>query len=217
MPRQFPACLASVLALAAVSTLLIEPAGAQYGTSATGGRGLPWENNRVRVRELSVEPAAPLPAGGDQVLVYLTADPDGRLPADAVWQAAGGATVNNRGPSRLDAIAIELKDAAGGSRGTPPETLDVQYGIDVSTVIDNPRVLVAKLRYGPLAYGGPLHFHAEDVIVVYLRGGYTYPGADFWGAVRVGRGDVDVIPANTMHRLANAGSDPLELLVIVPK
>jgi len=98
MPRQFPACLASVLALAAVSTLLIEPAGAQYGTSATGGRGLPWENNRVRVRELSVEPAAPLPAGGDQVLVYLTADPDGRLPADAVWQAAGGATVNNRGP-----------------------------------------------------------------------------------------------------------------------
>ena len=66
-------------------------------------------------------------------------------------------------------------------------------------------------------FASAVHFHAEDVIVVYLRGGYTYPGADFWGAVRVGRGDVDVIPANTMHRLANAGSDPLELLVIVPK
>ena len=90
-------------------------------------------------------------------------------------------------------------------------------GVNVSTVIDNDRVLVLKQRYEPIAYGGPQHFHGEDVLLVYLRGGYTWPLADLWGASRVRRGEVDVIPANTLHRLGNAGGDPLELLVIVPK
>jgi quercetin dioxygenase-like cupin family protein len=139
------------------------------------------------------------------------------MPSEAVWQSADAGAVQNRGPVRLDAIAIELKDARGSSAGTPPEALDKQYGVDVSTVIDNPRVLVTRQRYGPTAYGGPLHLHPEDVIVVYLRGGYTWPGADLWGASRVRRGDVDVIPANTLHRLSNAGSDSLELLAIVPR
>jgi hypothetical protein len=58
--------------------------------------------------------------------------------------------------------------------------------------------------------------HPEDVVIVYLRGGYAWPTTDAWGAERVSRGDVDVIPANTFHRPGNAGSDPLELLEIVP-
>ncbi len=203
---------------AGVAALLIAPVQAQYGVSSAGGLQLPFENNRVRITQLSVAPGATLPAPANRVLVYLTADADGRMPAEAVWQSADAGAMQNRGPVRLDAIAIEFKDVPrGSSAGTPPEALDKQYGVDVSTVIDNPRVLVTRQRYGPTAYGAPLHLHPEDVIVVYLRGGYTWPGADLWGASRVRRGDVDVIPANTLHRLSNAGSDPLEFLTIVPR
>ena len=200
------------------AALLAAPIRAQYGTPQAGGLQLPFENNRVRISALSVAPGGSLPTAANRVLVYLTADADGRMPAEAVWQSADAGTMQNRGPARLEAIAIEFKDAPRGpGDGTPPEALDAQYGVDVSTVIDNPRVLVTRQRYGPIAYGAPLHLHREDVIVVYLRGGYTWPGADLWGASRVRRGDVDVIPANTLHRLSNAGSDPLELLTIVPR
>ncbi len=177
---------------------------------------MPWENNRFRLTQISVAPGATLPVRGDHVLVYLTADPDGRMPAEAVWRSAGATAVVNRGPVRLDAIAIELKDARGAASGTLSEALDEQYGVNVSPLIDNDRVLVVKQRYEPLAYGGPLHFHGEDGLVVYLRGGYL-AARRFWGASRVRRGEIDVIPANTPHRLGNAGGDPLELLVIVPK
>ena len=101
---------------------------AQYSGTGSGQRQRgPLENNRIRLTQLSVEPGATLPAGGNQVLVYLTADPDGRFPAEAVWQAAGAGAVQNRGPARLDAISIELKDVQGTSSGTPPEALDAQY------------------------------------------------------------------------------------------
>jgi quercetin dioxygenase-like cupin family protein len=139
------------------------------------------------------------------------------MAADAVWQEET-APLENRGPARLDGLAIELLDRPAAPAGvTPPEALDAAYGVTVTTVIDNPRVLVVKHRYDPLAYAGPLHFHDADVLVVYLRGGYTWPPDGFWGPARVRRGDVGVIPANTPHRLANAGGDPLELLVIVPR
>jgi hypothetical protein len=209
--------LSPVFAALALAALLADPIAAQYGRQGDGRLGVPWENNRFRLTEISVAPGATLPARGDQVLVYFTADPEGRMPAEAVWQAAGAAAVVNRGPARLEAMAIELKDARGPASGTPGEALDRQYGVNVSTLIENDRVLVVKHRYEALAYGGPLHFHGEDVLVVYLRNGYTWPLADLWGAARVRRGEIDVIPANTPHRLGNAGGDPLELLVIVPK
>ena len=153
-----------IVATLALGALLTVPVMAQYsGTGGGGRRSGPLANNRIRLTQFSVEPGATLPAGGNQVLVYLTADPDGRFPAEAVWQAAGGSAVQNRGPARLDAISIELKDVQGTSSGTPPEALDAQYGVEVTRLIDNPRVLVTKHRYGPTAYGSPLHFHGEDV------------------------------------------------------
>jgi quercetin dioxygenase-like cupin family protein len=208
-----------IVAALTLGALLTQPVGAQYGGPAGSVlQNLPWENNRIRVTRLSAEPGATLPAAGNQVLVYLTAGPDGRMPAEAVWQPAGAGTVQNRGRVRLEALAIELKDAPpSATSGTPLEAVYSSYGVDVSSLIDNPRVVVTKQRYEPISYGGPLHFHAEDVLVVYLRGGQTWPMSGFWGASRVRRGDVEVIPANTLHRLGNASSDPLELLVIVPR
>jgi quercetin dioxygenase-like cupin family protein len=216
MTRRASVLLSPVVAALALAAVLPEPTRAQYGP-LTGGLTLPWDSARARVTQFSVAPSATLPTGTNRVLVYFTADPDGKMPADAVWQG-DGAAIQNRGPDRLDGLAIDLKDTPRPPAGvTPPEALDAKYGVEVSTVIDNPRVLVMKQRYDPLAYAGPLHFHGDDVLVVYLRGGYTWPASAFWGAARVRRGDVDVIPANTPHRLANAGGDPLELLVIVPK
>lgn len=217
MTRRALASIAPVVAGLALAASVAAPAVAQYGP-LTGGLTLPWAGARTRVTRLSVAPQAALPSGGNRVLVYLTADPDGRMPADAVWQG-DAATVQNHGPARLDGLAIELTERQTASAGgaTPPEALDAAYGVTVTTVIDNPRVLVLKHRYDPLAYAGPLHFHDADVLVVYLRGGFTWPADGFWGPARVRRGDVDVIPANTPHRLANAGGDPLELLVIVPR
>jgi quercetin dioxygenase-like cupin family protein len=206
-----------IVAALALGALLIQPVGAQYG-SAISVPSLPWENSRIRLTRLSIEPGAALPAAGNQVLVYLTADPEGRMPVEAVWQPVGGAAVENRGRVRLEAIAIELKDAPQRVAGeTPLEALDSSDGVTVSRLIDNSRVVVAKHRYEPIAYGGPLHLHPEDVLVVYLRGGQTWPLSGLWGAAPVRRGDVEVIPANTLHRLANASSDPLELLVVVAK
>ena len=208
-----------VLAALALGSLLSPSAAAQSDPSATSGRqGVAWENNRIRLKQVSVEPGAALPAGGDQVLIYLTADPDGRMPAEAVWQAASAGAIQNRGPVRLEAIAIELKDGPPGTAaGTPAEAPDPGEGVSVTPLIDNSRMLVAKHRYAPITFGAPLHFHAEDVFVVYLRGGHSWRLGGLWGSSHVRRGDVDVVPANTFHRLGNAGGDPLELLVIVTK
>jgi hypothetical protein len=174
----------------------------------------------MRVTPVSVEPGSPLPAGAgsDRVLVYLTAGPDGMMPAEAVWQPAGAGDIQNRGKVRLEAIAIELKNVPPGlTGGTPPEAFAASYGGDVSLLIDNPRVMVMKHRYAPYAFMGPLHFHTEDMLVVYLRGGSTWPAGGGWGAYRVRRGEMDVVPANTFHTLANAGFDPLEFLTIIPR
>jgi quercetin dioxygenase-like cupin family protein len=213
----------SILIVAALGfvTLLAPPLAAQYphyDRLRGNAQRLPWENNRVRLSQISVAPGTQLAAAGNRVLVYLTADPDGRMPAEAVWQPASAGAVQNRGPARLEAIAIELKDApSGASRGTPPEALDPEPLVTVTPLIDNERVVVTKHRYEPGSYAGPLHFHSEDLLVVYLRGGYSWSFAGMWGAMPFRRGDVEVIPANTLHRLGNAGSDPLELVVIVPK
>jgi quercetin dioxygenase-like cupin family protein len=215
MPRRWSPSIVPAVAALALTALFTTPTRAQYGY-LNGGLALPWENNRARVTQLSVAPAASLQAGGDRVLVYFTAGPDGRLPAEAVWQAAGAGAIENRGPGRLDGLSIELKGAPRTGGPTPPKALDDEYGVSVTTLIDNPRVLVTKHRYDPLGYG-PLHRHGDDVLLVYLRGGYTWPAPAFQDAARVRRGDVGVIPASTPHRLANAGGDPLEVLVIVPR
>lgn len=206
-----------VLAAVAIAAVMAEQLTAQYGTAGTARQEIPWENNRLRIAPLSLEPGAALPAAGNQVLVYLTADAAGRMPPEAVWRPSGAEAVSNRGPARVEAIAIELKDVERVSRGTPPEALAPGYGVNVTTIIDNAHVLVTKHHYEPHAYSGAWHFHPEDVLVVYLRGGYTWPPREFPGASRIRRGDVEVIPANTLHRVGNAGSDPLELLVIVPR
>jgi quercetin dioxygenase-like cupin family protein len=209
-----------VLAVVTLGVHAEESVLAQYERRVSDPLPHDWENDWMRLSRISTEPGAGLAgSSADRVVVYLTADPEGRMPlAEAVWQPAGSGDLQNRGRARVEALAIELKEMpAGIPSGTPPEVLPVSYRADVWTLIDNSRVLVTKHRYAPATYVDPLHFHAADILVVYLRGGYTWPAVASWGSYRVRRGEVDVVPANTFHTLGNAGADPLEFLVIMPR
>ena len=203
------------------ASVLFEPAAAQYGqTSSATLQQSEWENNRLRLRRIAVDPGTSARAeSADRVLIYLTANQDGNMPeAEAVWQPAGSADLQNRGARPLEAIAIDLKAGpSGGTSGTPPEALSTPYRAETKTLIDNARVLVTKHRYAPTTFVDPPHFHPDDMLVVYLQSGYTWPVLGGWGSYRVRRGEVDVVPANSLHTLGNAGSDPLEFLVILPR
>ena len=221
MRSRFRFLLLPTLAVIGASVLL-QPASAQYGqVSSTTLRLSEWENNRLRLRRIAVDPGASARAEGgvDRVLIYLTANQDGNMPdAEAVWQPAGSPDLQNRGALKLEALAVDLKAAsAAASGGTPPEALHTSYRAEVKTLIDNARVLVTKHRYAPTTFVDPPHFHSDDMLVVYLQGGYTWPMSGDWGSYRVRRGEVDIVPANSLHALGNAGSDPLEFLVILPR
>jgi quercetin dioxygenase-like cupin family protein len=219
--KQRVSCLATFLvAVLACGVVLGERTAAQYARRAIEPLPDGWENNRFRLSRISVEPGAALAGSdADRILVYLTAAPDGRIaPAEAIWQPAGAENLENTGRTRVEAIAIELKEVnAEPVRGTPPEALPVARRADVRWVIDNPRVLVTRNRYEPTTAIRPWHFHPEDILVVYLRGGHAWPILSGWGSHRVRRGDVDIIPANTFHTFGNAGGDPLEFLMVVPR
>jgi quercetin dioxygenase-like cupin family protein len=185
--------------------------------------GSAWESNRIRVRTVSVEPGARLAApqdGADRVLIFLTADLDGRMPAAATWQPAGEPEPVNRGRLRVDAIVVDLKPGtAGAGGGTPLESTAVRDRVDARVLIDNARVAVMKLRYLPYPTSlEQAHDHPQDALVVYLAGGYTWLPDAGWGyPAAVRRGEFSVVPAHTLHSFGNAGGDALEVLLIVPK
>jgi quercetin dioxygenase-like cupin family protein len=226
LPSRLSTCFVFIGLVAAIVVSHDRSVVAQYGYSdRSSGYVLPWENSRIRVNRVTVEPGATVPSASDRVLVYLTADTSGRMPAEAVWQPSGG-TGQYSGRVRVEGISIDFKDApALRLEGTPPEALAppaVGYSsydspMQVSVLVDNPRVMVAKHRYPPNTYNGQLHLHPQDIVLLYLRGGYAPALDGLWGLYRVRRGDVDIVPANTLHTVSNPGSDPLELLVIVPK
>ena len=215
--------LSPLVGVLGVLLLFQGPVAAQYSHESLAQRyGSGWENDQVRVRTIAVEPGAQMPAqaDADRVLVFLTADLQGRSPAaDAVWQPAGAQELENRGNRRVEAVLIELKNVPASTFGiTPPEALSATGAGDARILIDNPRVTVTRQRYSPGTYAAEAwHFHPQDAVVVYLRGGYTWAPTADGGPYRVRRGEVDVVPANTVHSFSNAGSDPLEAVVIFPK
>jgi quercetin dioxygenase-like cupin family protein len=216
--------LSTLLAAVGLVALTPGPSAAQYFERSLGKQyASGWENDRLRVRTVSIEPGARLDERDevDRVLVYLTADLEGRMPqAEAIWQPARGPVLENRGRLRATAIVIDVKAGPAATTGvTPPEALPFMNDVVTQRLIDNAHVMVTKVRYRSNAYvAGPGHFHAQDALIVYLSGGQAWPQADGWGlSTRVYRGDIDVIPGNTLHTVMTAGGDPLEFLIITPK
>jgi quercetin dioxygenase-like cupin family protein len=91
-------------------------------------------------------------------------------------------------------------------------------GRRVRTVLDNPRVLVTAHRlpdWQPATE--PWHWHARDLVLVYLAGGDIMGSSGQVDARHVRRGDFDVLPANLPHVFQNVGNSPIEFLLITPK
>ncbi len=122
--------LSSLIGVLSLLLLFQGPVAAQYSHESLAQRyGSGWENDQLRVRTIAVEPGAQMPAqaDADRVLVFLTADLQGRSPAaEAVWQPAGTQELENRGSRRVEAVLIELKNVqreyvrhhpAGGASG----------------------------------------------------------------------------------------------------
>ena len=230
--RQCSSMVAS-LALVLIGPLFARAA-AQPGSVATAQ--LVWENDRMRVTRLSLPPGETFAADarGGSVVVFLTANFDGRMPpAEAEWRDPGTLNLQNRGRLQAEALLIDLKSSTPSFVGvTPPEVarasgmmppLGAYRGVsagfpEVTNLIRNDHVSVTKQRYPPdfSVAIDPLHFHPQDAVVIYLRSGYAWSTMGSYGPERVRRGDVRVVPANVLHRLANAGSDSLELLFVVP-
>lgn len=225
--------------LAGGAALLLEVTAAAQYPQPSERYPAEWETDRFQVRRVIIPAGAQVDeaAGRDSVVVVLTANLDGRMPpAEAMWQPAGPRVLDNRGVAPYEAIVIDLKDGPATTGATPPEAISSSERADVWRLIDNPRVLVTKLRYEQSTVVDPLHLHPNDTVVVYLNAGYSFkwdePRAvgSYWptlgwhdgagwyaGANRVLRADVDVVPGNTLHAFGNAGGDPLEFLAVVLK
>lgn len=224
----------AVFTVPLLSALPFTPARAQ--SAGIGSSQLVWENDRIRVERISLAPGERLTGDSrsGSVIVFLTADLDGRMPpAEAAWRDPGVVTMENRGRARFEALVIDLKSNAPVAPGvTAPEVVRAagtvtqtaayrdtyRMMVDARTLIRNEHLSVTKQRYGPgsSGYFEPLHFHPQDAVVIYLRGGYTWPATSHSGPDLVRRGDVRVVPANAVHLTGNAGSDFLELLLIIP-
>ena len=206
-----------------------EPASAPYQ--------IDFEDDQIRVLRLDVaagEKGATL-EHSDGVLVFLTRDLQGRMPAaEALWQSAGTLALDNPGPGRFEAVLVELKAAPSPiGAGLPAEASTMAYGerdtvrsydvgaapyeVRIERLFDNSRVTVTKQRFGPTARVDLLHFHTRDNLVVYLGRGEVAGATARWGRHRVERGQVDVLPPYTLHVFSNAGSDPIEFITIHPK
>jgi hypothetical protein len=192
-----------------------------------------WENDRMLVNRVSLAPGQRLAddSTGGSVIVFLTTDLDGLMPpAEAAWRDPGPMMMENRGPTRFEALVVILKDRATRAGGvTPPEVVRAfgtvtprvfreMYATTMraQNLIVNDRISVTKERHGLAWSVDPPHFHPQDAVVIYLRGGYVWHTPSFYGPDRVRRGDVRVVPGNVRHITSNAGSDPLEFLLIIP-
>src|SRR5919197_1709990 len=180
------------------------------------------------------------PAGA--VIVYLTANPDGRMPpAEAAWHEPGSIEMENRGRARFEALLIQFKRTVPSSApaaAAPPSYpgrgltslmmartgygyanwMDYAYRerAKSETLVDTAGVTVTKVRQPPAMYLEPFSIDSNDRVVVYLRGGYAWPSglSNNYGSIAVHRGDVRVLSANVPYVLSNAGSDPSEFIVI---
>jgi hypothetical protein len=206
------------------------------GTVAAQTGGAPsqtiWENDRMQVRRVTLAPGERLSGDstGGSVIVFLTTDLDGRIPpTEAAWRDPGPLTIENRGRARFEALVVDLKGSVARSGGvTAPEVVRASATVapnfsggmyattmQAENLILNERISVTKERYDFPWSVDPLHFHPQDSLVIYLRGGYIWPTISFYGPDRVRRGDVRVLPGNVLHTTGNAGSDPLEFLLII--
>jgi hypothetical protein len=187
-----------------------------------------FEDAWVRVRSISVAPGETSTAltQSNGVLVYLTADLEGRMPrSEAVWHAAGSPALQNRAATRFDAMFVELKASpSSGPAPSVPELMPADTRYDsylrehrAAALVENDRVTVSRHRVVPYAWTQDYHTHPREAVVIYLRGGDMSGTSARPGYHRVRRGGFDVLPADLFHTLYNGGTDPIDFVAVWPK
>jgi hypothetical protein len=198
------------------------------------------ETDDVRVGRVVLAPGdrVTVESPGGSVIVYMTANLDGRMPpAEAAWQPAGSIDMENRGRARFEALVIQFKrtvPASTPSAAPPPArtmspfalaSRDYGYGpwMDYAyerpkseTLVDTAGITVTKVRQPPPTYVEPASIDANDRVVVFLRQGYVWPSLTSYSydALAVHRGEVRVLAGNEPYTFSNAGFDPNEFLVV---
>jgi quercetin dioxygenase-like cupin family protein len=193
-----------------------------------------FQDDQVRVLRISLRggEATPVENHPDAVLIYLTADLNGRIPdAVATWQPMGTYSLENHARTSFEALLVELiAPASGVSASIEPEATAAAYSSEdleypfyepdahrASTLVENARVAVSWHRLVPLVRTEPYHFHLRDTLLVYLAGGEMSGSTGQAGFYRARRGEFHVLPPNVLHALGNVGNDPVEFVMIAPK
>src|SRR5215216_3078905 len=92
----------------ALSIGLLQPSAPQPGFRPYQ---IEWENDAVRVARVILPPGqrATTESSSGAVIVFLTADLNGRMPAaEAVWQEPGPIELENHGPARFEAVIVQF-------------------------------------------------------------------------------------------------------------
>ena len=87
-----------------------------------------WENDALRVVRVILPPGqrATAESSSGAVMVFLTADLNGRMPAsEAAWQEPGPVELENHGPARFEAIIIQFKQSV--LQGAPTPAVQATY------------------------------------------------------------------------------------------
>jgi quercetin dioxygenase-like cupin family protein len=191
---------------------------------ATDRPGVVFEDDQIRVLRVKLAPQAIASAGThpDQVVIFLTADLEGHMPAaEAHFEPAGSEPLQNKSGMIVEAVIVQFNATPDPDVPFLPEfgPRDEDGTVAVKSLVDNPSVNVSKIRMMPVVRTNTVHVHPRDIVVVYLTGGQmagTLPGGSLYGR-RARRGEVDVLPPYAEHEFGNLGNDPIEFVLIQTK
>lgn len=206
------------------------------GTNSSSQYRVEFEDDQVRVLRVSLRAGEQTAVEDhpDAVLIYLTADLDGRVPdAVATWRPMGTYGLQNRARTSFEALLVELTAPASGAPASiEPEAMPATYSFAsfspeypfyepdahrANSLVENARVAVTWHRLVPLVQTESDHFHLRDTVFIYLRGGEMNGSTGQLGVHRARRGEFHVLPSHVLHALGNVGNDPIEFVMIAPK
>lgn len=160
-----------------------------------------YEDQEVRVLRLLLAPHQRTEERQhpDRVVVFLTADWQGRFPTSPVeWQPGGRDAEVNSSSERFEAILVELKGSEAQGLLPAPRTY---LGVAQIQLINNQRVEVRRMVVGPgaTAPNPGCHIHGKAEVFVHLAAASVSGVTGGSQPVRVTRGQVTVVAPGQKH------------------
>lgn len=186
------------------------------------------DNSSVLVARLKFEPGAaeqihthPFSAvviqltPGDVQMTIGSEKTSERREAGFAWFIPTGAphAAVNVGTTACEFVTVAIKPGSHSSNSAPP-TPPVPSGIRRTPVFENDQTRVVKVAFDPGSREA-VHSHAFDLLIIQLSSGRveTLLGTEKTVA-EFGAGDVQFLPKDVPHAVANAGSGAFELMSV---